>query len=130
MIPLSALLLVRIRPVVPTSFRSAMSGLVDVSNCGFRTLNRMVVSKNLSALPNPYLLSGVSGPVLCPYPQKASHAGDNMRRDAVPIENTQVMSIALFSVWPGVFVWGREARREVNRKRFRLNLIGYAPYII
>ncbi len=38
------------------------------------------------------------------------------------------MSIALFSVWSGVFVWGCKARREVNRKRFRLNLNGYALY--
>lgn len=38
------------------------------------------------------------------------------------------MSIALFSVWPGVFESGREARREVNQKRFRLNLNGYALY--
>ncbi len=38
------------------------------------------------------------------------------------------MCIALFSVWPVVFESGREARREVNRKRFRLNLNGYALY--
>ncbi len=38
------------------------------------------------------------------------------------------MNMALFSIWPGVFVWGCEARRDVNRKRFRLNLNGYALY--
>jgi hypothetical protein len=36
--------------------------------------------------------------------------------------------MALFSVWPGVFESGLEVRREVNRKRFRLNLNGYALY--
>ncbi len=38
------------------------------------------------------------------------------------------MNMALFSIWPGVFESGLEVRREVNRKRFRLNLNGYALY--
>jgi hypothetical protein len=99
-----------------------MSGLVDVSNRGFRMLNCMSVSKNLSALPNPYLLSGVSGPVLCLYQQKASHQAPNLRSTSVPVENTQVIGTALLSVGLDCYLWGRDARRDVNRKRFRLNL--------